>query len=299
MMFYLASHRGVSADRMQFYIDGFVPATPYGPCPNGQPAFYMPVGPAGTPLTRFGGGQLISEIMRKVAFSLGYILFFDVNGVLQFYKFQPTNPGPWKQTFTYVPQAEGSGKLTEIWGGQYEGNMSDVRNQVTVVGVNAFGPIWNPLVFHASDDGSILDDTQFNFLGYPNPLVWMDNIFVDPVFAQNATNSLLGFMRIPTRNVQLTTWMQPDTPIFPLDIMQVYNPKSAASFGAKDFLVVSVTDVQEYGEAPTTHLSGRWLPPEWLQQVMQVVGNNGVGNYDTVTTMGSSNSRILQVSGEF
>lgn len=272
MIYYLANLRGVSADRMQFYNDGYVPSTPYGVCPNGAPSYFMPVGPAGTPLTRFGGGQLVSEIMRKVSFALGYILFFDVNGILQFYKFQPTNPGPYKQTFTYVPEPEGFGKLTEIWGGAYDGNLRDVRNQVTVVGVNAFGPIWNPLVFHASDDSSILDDDAFNFLGYPNPLVWMDNIFVDPVFGQSACNNLLQFLRIPPRNVNLTTWMQPDTPIFPLDIIQVSNPKSAASFGAKDFLVVSVSDIQEYGEAPTTQLSGRWLPPQWLQTAQQGVG---------------------------
>lgn len=260
VIFYLAQMGGVRPDRMQFYLDGFVPDQPYGECPNGAQAFFMPVGPAGTPLTRFTGGQKPAEIMRKLSYLLGFINFFDVNTILQFYEFIPQSPGPFKQIFTHVPGPIGEA-LTEIWNGGYEGSMEEVRNQVTVVGTNAFGPIYNPVVSHYSDEASIEDDTAFNFLGYPSSVVWADSIFANPAFAKRAAKSVINFLRLPGRSVRLTTWMQPDRAIYPMDIIQVSYPKSAVSYLNKRYLVLSARDRQARGAAPQTSLRCKWLPP--------------------------------------
>ena len=258
-MYEIAQRGGVTPERMQFYNDGFVPDTPYGPCPNGSPTIYLPIGPAGSPLTRFGGGQTPASIMKKIAYTHGFILFFDVFATLQFFKFVLSDvPAP-VQIFTYVPGDQG--ELTEIWNARYSGDTNDVRNQVSVIGVNAFGPIWNPIVAHESDDDSIENDDAFNFIGFPAELVWVDNQFVNQEYATAAAKTMLQFLRVPPRFIELDSWMQPDRPVYPLDVIRIDNPKSAAAFGPKDFLVLGTTDSQAWGESPRTTLRGRWLPP--------------------------------------
>lgn len=255
---WLAMHGGVTPSRIAWMSS--VPADPYDPNADSSPSYFLPLGPAGTPLTRYTGGQLLSSIMRKIANSIGCALYFDVFGVLTLQKFAPPPGSVANKTFYAWGMADHSEILA---GGNFVSDLSEVRNAVTVIGVNAMGPLWNPVVAHVSDENSVWDDSASNFLGYYNPLVWADNIFADIDFASQAAQAMLGFLRLPAKTVSFTSWIPPDVPIYPLDLVKVVNPKSGAGstlFNTKGFLVLSVGYRMRKGEPPTVSITGRWMP---------------------------------------
>jgi hypothetical protein len=254
-MYYLAQRGGVSDSRIGFLSK--VPGNRYAPNADGSPSFYLPVGAAGTALTRFTGGQQIRQIMHKIAVAHGFMLYLDVNSVLQFAKFQIPTGGPYTKTFTHVATDSATQRLTEVWSGAYQSSLREVRNAVTVIGVNALGPLWDPIVAHTIDEASVYDDSQPNFKGYIDPLVWADNLFANLVFADEAATELLAFLRLPGRTLSITTWFQ-DRPLNPLDLIRIDNPKSAATW--KNFLVLATHDRLKKGEPPTTELMGRFVP---------------------------------------
>lgn len=274
-IYYLAQQAGVTPDRMGFWLDGYVPTDPYGVGSSDTNPYFLPLGPAGTPLTRFTGGQNIHDVMSKLANSIGYMLFFDVYAVLQFKKFSfynyPGAPYPISgKTFTAYASDIFSNPIvnqqcTDIMEGSYSGGLTEVRNAVTTIGVNTVGPYWDAVVGHAVDTSSWYNGATNvgginNFKGFIDPLVWADNIFADRAYAQFAASQLLAFLRLPRREVHLSTWIQPDAPVYPLDVIFVSNPRSGAS--TWPFLVLTTSYHIAKGEAPRMELVGRWLPTQ-------------------------------------
>ena len=249
--------------RSQLAFAALVPTDPYAPSPGLADAdqFFMPIGPAGSPLTRFSGGQHKKDIMLKISQSLGYWMFFDYNSKLHFEKFRLPGAGAFVRQFShrYGDVLSGSFDIAAIWSGSYSGGLKDTRNSATVIGVNAFGPIWNPIVSHDIDLGSIYDDSQPNFKGFPDPVVWADNLFVNQAFADKAVASLLGYLRLPDRQVTLTSWYQGDgVGVFPGDIIQVITPRSGAA--AQRFFVTQTTVSISKGQAPRHDIQARIVP---------------------------------------
>jgi hypothetical protein len=255
---WLAEHGGVSPDRIAWR--SAIPRDPFDGNADGSPSYFLPLGPAGTPLTRHTGGQMLSAVMKKIANTIGCLLFFDVWGVLRLQKFSIPS-GSWAtKTFTHVANSQ----LSEIFAGAtFSSDLSEVRNAVTCIGVNAMGPLWNPIVAHFTDEGSVWNDSSPNFLGYYNPLVWADNIFSDIDFASEAAYELLSFLRLPAKTIQFTSWFPPDQPIYPLDLVRIVNPRSGAGsswYNNRGFLVLATQMTLKKGAPPSITIAGRWMP---------------------------------------
>lgn len=261
---YLAQLGGITLEHMAFA--RYVPDDPYDDW--GDPsviggfargAYFLPVGYMSTNLTRFSGAGLW-EIMSKIAYSIGYQLYFDAYGYLHFHKFQlpyfDNNAAfPIKRTFfesdvessTYGGGAEGCWSITS------SKNMATVRNKSIVVGVNSFSPIWEPIVMVSNDDRSVLDPSSSNFVGWVQPVVMADNQFADPYFAWQAAKGLLRFLRMPERKVMFETWFQPD--IYPLDCIYLRSQR-IGTIGIK-YMVTSVTHhIDQISQVGKTRISG-------------------------------------------
>lgn len=240
-MAYLAQLGGVSISEMKFA--PWVPNIPFGPgsdlgSPDGSPAYYLPVGDAGSVVSRPQSGANLWDVMTKIAYSIGYMLFFDAEGALQFRKF--IMPLGTKRSFFESDRASAifqpGGGYEGCWSMSVTKDMDEVRSTSIVIGINAFGPRYDPIVYKWTDFDAIDNPNAFNHLGYDAPAVWMDSQFADPYFAYIASGAMFYFLRTPGYAVEFETWLQPD--IFPLDMIQLQSPK-LGTYGVR-FMVTSV-----------------------------------------------------------
>lgn len=249
--------------RSQLAFSHLVPQNPYDLSPGlpDDQQYFMPIGPAGTPLTRFTGGQHLRDIMLKISQSIGFWMYFDRLSLLHCEPFVLPGMATPARTFSHVagnPLDPAQAGLGEIWSGSYKGGVREQRNTVDVIGVNALGPIWNPVVAHSVDIDSVYDDTQANYKGYFDPVVWADNIFTDLGFAQNAADSILAYLRVPDREVSLTCWYQPDGGVHPGDVIEVITPRSGAQ-GYRFFVTQTSVSISK-GQAARCDIQARIVP---------------------------------------
>jgi hypothetical protein len=188
--------------------------------------------------------------MVRLAYAIGYLLFFDANGMLQFRKFRI--PGGVRRTF----YESDTGAPNGCWNLMVSRDMEDVRNSVTVVGVDAFGPLWNPIVAHRQDDASIHYPFAPNYIGWEQPLVWSDSQFANLSFASAAADALFAFLRHPGEVVQFTTWLQPD--LYPLDVIAIEAPRFGTMW--KRYLVVGIEHRVHSGALGETTIVARYIP---------------------------------------
>jgi hypothetical protein len=260
VMAYLAGIGTLTPSQLAFA--ALVPANPYDLSPGlpDSAQYFMPIGPAGTPLTRFTGGQKLKDIMLKISQSIGFWMYFDHLSLLHCEPFVLPSLSTPAHTFSHVdgdplhPSQPGVGG---IWSGSYKGGLREQRNTIDVIGVNALGPIWNPIVAHSVDIDSVYNDAAANYKGYFDPVVWADNIFTDLTFAQRAADSILAYLRIPDREVQFSTWLQPSG-IFPGDVITVITPRSGAQ-GYRFFVTGTTVSISK-GQAPRCDIQARIVP---------------------------------------
>lgn len=250
---YLAQLAGVTTSDMNF----FVPPTPFSASfgPDGEVAYFLPVGPGGSVITRRSGQQLWS-IISDIAYSAGYMIFFDAGGKLTCRKW--SMPSGVKRVFFESDwESQRAGGFAEgAWGVSVDEDMDKVRSDLVIIGVDAFAPQWDPIVYKASDPGVIDDPTAFNHLGYPNPAVWIDSMFAQENYAQSATEVIFADIRNPALSVGLQTWLQPD--IFPLDVI-AFNSYRHGTTGLR-FLVMDVVHDVSQPQASTTVTGTYYVP---------------------------------------
>lgn len=261
VMAYLAALGSITPAQLGFA--AYVPSSPYLPSPSLPPSeqYFLPVGVAGGPVTRYSGGQKIRDIMLKISNSIGFMLYFNVFGVLQFHKFYVPPLTPYSKTFTYQSGkafAPGLWGTDAIWAGGYSSSLKEVRNSVTVIGVQAFGPIWDPVVAHQYDNDSIFNDFAPNFKGFNDPMVWVDNIFAFPAFANAAALSMLSYLRIPDKSIHFSTWYPSGQGVYPGDVIRVINPRSAASLFP--FFVTATRSTFSRDGLPRMDIEARLVP---------------------------------------
>lgn|GEM_PF-4967068 len=218
---YLAQLGGV--DRSDMTFESLIPLEPIGPGADlgdgeGGPAYFLPYGSGGSVLTRFSGIGLW-QAMSKIAQSIGFMLFFGADGRLQFRRFRL--PVGTKRTY-YESDPEGGGS-GGCWSIQVRKDLGEVRSPTILVGIDAFAPLWDPILERREDVGVTDDPLADNHLGYSNPTVWVDAQFAAPGFAEEAADGIHITARTPGLDARLTTWLQPD--IFPLDVVAVYAPR--------------------------------------------------------------------------
>jgi len=254
---YLAQLGGVDISDMTF--SQYVPNVPFGPGSDlGSPeggSYYLPVGDAGSVLTRFSGAN-VWEVISKIAYAIGYMVFFDANGQLQFRKFKM--PNGLKRSFYESDRDsanyQSGGGLEGCWSMSVIKDMDEVRNISITIGMNAFTK-YEPIVYKWIDGDSIYTPTAFNHLGYENPAVWMDSQFGNENFAYLASYQMFRFLRTPGYKVSFTTWLQPD--IFPLDMIGVQSAK-LGTYGIR-FMVTSVQHHVDKNRGHST-ITARYIP---------------------------------------
>ncbi len=256
---YLAQLAGVSLDDMAFA--GLVPEVPFGPgsdlgTQDGQPAPYLPVGDGGTVQTRYTG-LAPWAIMQKLAYAIGFMLYFDAFGRLDTRKFRiPTGI---KRSFyesDVASTAQAGGGMEGCRNVQTDKDHSVVRNQTVIAGINAFAPLYDPIVVKYSDDDSIRNPLAFNHLGYRQRFAWVDSQFADPYFADQAAQKMHAYLRTPAITVNFeTNWLQPD--IFPIDVIMFQSSKTGTSW--LPMLVTSVIHDVTIDTARSI-ISARYIP---------------------------------------
>ena len=196
---------------------------------DGEEAYFMPVGNQGSVLTR-PSGQLLSRMIEKAAYSIGYMRFFDAEGKYECRKFRI--PSGIKRQF-YESDREsayyggiGAG-LEGCWSIHRTKDHTTVRSDTMVIGVNAFNPSQDPISVAYREPSIIYDSDAFNHLGYPNPTAWIDTQFAELVYAARSAQAMHRVFRMPYLPVVFTSWLQPD--IFPLDVVTVNSPKVGIS----------------------------------------------------------------------
>ena len=267
VMYYLAQLAGLTDDQI-----GFLPFVPWrayddiaGNYTAQNPAYFMPIAPTGTPLTRFDGAQKIKDIMLKISNSIGFVMYFDAQAKLQFRKFKVTAPtGPVKMFNYYSGSFENGVYVANgIWEGSYTSDMHDVGNYVVAFG-KSLAPTasaWRITGGDATDFESIYNDlnSNGNYKGFMDALIWEDQIFATDAFAQEAAEAMLNFLRLPDKTVQFTAFYQPEG-IQTGQFIQVNYPRTGASDASLYFFVVSTTVHQGPKETPRIDITARVMP---------------------------------------
>lgn len=189
---------------------------------DGNPAYFLPVGTAGSVLTRHSATQ-IWQVKQKISKSIGYVLGHDVYGHEVFRKFRL--PVGVKRAF-YESDVE-SGYINGCWSVRSWKDMSEVRSDSIIVGVDAFEPLARTIAVKTTDPDVQYNFNAFNHLGYSMPAVWVDSQFANWDFAVQASQETLAFMRLPGLGLTFTTWLNPD--IAPLDVVTFYGQKFGIS----------------------------------------------------------------------
>lgn len=251
---YLAQLGGVSP--LDWAFAHLVPPAPFGEGTDlgdglGGRAPYLPVGDAGSIVTRFSG-QGLWDSMSKIAQFLGYMLFFDANGRLHFRPFRLAS-GSVRRFAESDRQSSGA---EGCWDLRVRKDHASVRSDAITVGIDAFAGKWSPIVFKHSDEGVIYDPRGFNHLGYANPAVWVDSAFASEAFAYAASLEQINVLRTPELSARFTTWLQPD--VFPLDAVTV----RADRFGLHEqrLMVVGVDHNLSSDEPASTTITAQFVP---------------------------------------
>jgi hypothetical protein len=256
-MYTLAQGGGVAPEDMAFLPS--VPAGPYEPSvdPDGEQAYFLPYGPGGSVITRHSGQPLWS-IMSRIAFSIGYMLFFDVESRLQFRKFRL--PLGLKRAF-YESDRESAlagGGVEGLWQLQVSKDMDQVRSETVVVGIREHSRNErDQIVYRQADLGVVEDPSAFNHLGYSEPAVWMDSQFADEAFAEAASIDMHRVMRLPGLQAAGTTWFQPD--VFPLDVITISSTR-AGTTGLPLFVLGAVHRKAAGRPAESTLIARHFVP---------------------------------------
>lgn len=247
----------------------YIPDIPFGPgsdlgTPEGGPAYYLPIGVVGSVLSRIQGGDEGWSALAKFARSIGYMLFFDVFGKLHFERFWL--PIGIKRAF-YESDAQSGffGNASTYGGGPagFEGcwnlkvgkSMDQVRSEAIVMGLAAFTPLWDTIVFKYDDPGVVYNPNAFNHLGYRNASVLVDSQFADLAYAQRAARQMIRWFRIPGIQSRLVTWLQPD--IYPLDVILVQSQR----FGSTAIpLMVTSVDHHLTTDSGSTTIGAAYVP---------------------------------------
>jgi hypothetical protein len=264
-------YKGDTSDSDLAYID-YVPPDPYSDSPGGG-AFFLPIGTGGAPLMRASAGEAPWTTITRTGKQFGYVTYFDVYGKHHFETFQlPVNAVPYR-IFNMIDSIETgfdfAATATGVFNGSVDRNLMEVRNRVTILGIDAYGETWSPIIAHLVDEGSIYNDsntgmgvTQGNYLGYAQDFVWADSQFATLQYATDACQRIFNIIVNPSITANINVWCQPD--IFPGTCVALNDRRTGAvdTLGNQylNFFVTKVNHVLVKGMPPRTNLGCRWLP---------------------------------------
>lgn len=259
--------RGTLADT-DLLFRALVPPDPYQDSPGGG-AYFLPMGTGNTPLSKAAPGSMPWQLLGKFGKQSGFMRYFNAFGKMAYEKFNPTPIQPdlifTVQHNTGVP----FDPMMAVFSSRVDRNLRDVRNQVTVIGVDSHGPLYFPTVAHRIDPTSIYESrssiwepSTANFLGFENAFVWMDAQFASLAYADAAGQRMFDFMRLPTIIGGYRVWLNPG--VYPGKWVGVADVKAGTfdrySHAMLPMLVMAATHYVAKGEMPITTMSDRYIP---------------------------------------
>jgi hypothetical protein len=240
---------------------------PYGVAAGDPTAggYILPFGDGMHPWTPRDRTLPVSALVQPIQKVTGYLFYVDAMGFFRYEPWIPPSAIAPKRIFTEnatdgygVP----GGALTEMFGLNIGSSTDSTRNQTILVGIDAYGPEWAPIVEKRTDDASIFtapgDIPPRNSIGYPKSVVWTDSRFANQQFASDSADRFHAMVRLPDYDANFSCWLQPD--IFPMDAVYVDDWKSN-SLGVP-FYVLSVTNrMSVLGDNLTldTQIGGKYL----------------------------------------
>lgn len=244
-MFYLAQRAGITPAQMGFL--AMVPDDPFSSAPFDPNPYFLPFGNGMHPWTPRDRTLPIMDLMQYIRKATGFVLFMDAYGLLRYEPLIPPADVPVTKVYRATADygyGQGGGQFNEIASLMLRNSTKDTRNQVVVIGIDAYSADWSPIVQKREDSASIYtamgDTPPQNYCGYPKPFIWMDSRFANQGFASAAADNIFAILRLPDQQVRLeSAWLQPE--VFPMQVIQVDYPR-ANSLGV-NFYVLSVVNI--------------------------------------------------------
>lgn len=263
-MAYLAQLAGIPLPRMAFA--PLVPSDPYGASPYDTAPYFLPMGAGMRPWTPVNRTLPVLSLMDQVRKTTGYLLYFDAIGQLRYEPFLPIFnwlAGP-KRIFRPTPEPSATardwrGGLTELWDLQVSFDVSEVKNQTLLVGIDS-EQSWGVIASKLEDQASISSPAGYqpiNYKGYKAPFIWMDSRFANEGFALRSSARLFYWLRQPAVTVTFTCWAQPD--LFPLDMIWVNDWRTGIA--ELPFYILSMSTTTPSHGLPRTTITARYLDP--------------------------------------
>lgn len=230
---YLLQQSHIADSDMVFYTvdtDGNLlsitpPDDPFTADPADPNPYFLPIGFGSNPWTPVNRQLPVMEFADQIRKLTGFMFVDDGSGAV-IYQPSPmllTPPvGPaiiFQETATQDLPTYGVNPLipgtdlNEMWSLGLEVSTANVRNRVTLIGIDAYRPEWQPIVKVLQDDASISSPpgmNPYNYVSWPQEFIWVDSRFAIDSFAATTAQQLFAYMRQPEINLSATSWMQPD-----------------------------------------------------------------------------------------
>ena len=257
-MRFLANYAGVTDAALAFPIcDCDSDSDP--PCGH----YLLPKGDEFHPLVKFPAGMYAWECMQRLQKYVGYVMYFDGSGYLQFYQWIPSAPGPYKKIFNETGTFDRTRpRLDELRTVGRTRDMRGVRNDVLIIGIDP--ETWDPIVAHNQDLDSVHNINAPNYMGYRSSMVWADDMFATAAYASQALDSLWNYLRTPHDVIGLEGWMQPD--LYPLDVIGLTEKYAAPEL--RPYYITNLTNTYRLVgggggmlKDPSCHIQAQHLTP--------------------------------------
>jgi len=251
---YLAWLSGITDAQMEFEYCG----DPY--CSNPD-HYHLPIGDGLNPRMYFPPGTTVWQAMNRIRALTGHVLFFDAFGKLKYYPWIRTAPGPFKRLFFDGPDPR-LDPFQVIEQASFARSTRSVRTGVTIVGVNAYGPAWDPILAHRSNPAALYDRNSPNYKGFRSPLAWADPMFANRQYAEEAADAVNILTSLPGETISITMLGMSD--LFPLDVIGIYDSKMPTSDGSrcKAFFITQTVETFVATRAEKIYrmqIDGRWI----------------------------------------
>jgi len=268
----LAGFAGIDISRMGFA--RYIPTKPFTAVADDPSPYFLPRGTGMRPLTPVNRSVSILEMIERIQKYVGFLLYFDAQGMLRYEEWILPNPNNPKKVFRPYPDADINRENGAVVPGLALNEVSEVvtrsttrgvRNNVAVQGVDLYNtdfftpPITKKRVDNESIS-SIPGSQPRNYKGYRSSLVWMDNIFASDAYATRSVEKLYGILRQPDYEIQLSNlWMQPD--LYPLDVIWWQDDCYAGTSGIPFYVMSITTEVGLVGKTKIQRcsLTGKFL----------------------------------------
>jgi len=236
--------------------------SPDDPTPGG---YFLPYGQGMHPWTPRDRTLPVLSLMEFVRKTTGYLNYIDAQGYARYEQWIPPSAGVTKKVYdeyAYDGYGQPGGEVNELFGMTARIGTANTRNRTILIGIDAFGPEWAPIVESRQDDASIFTDPSVtppqNYIGYEKAFIWLDARFANEEYASAAADFIFAINRLPDYDVTCQAWLQPE--IFPLDTIMVNDWRSNSA--GIPFYVMSVQNtlsVLSGNLVLTTTLTGKFL----------------------------------------